>query len=265
VDRHLLGTDTKSSETWKFDVKSGSEVWVGVGTENGFATGYGLKALLFGGPGNLSSGGSLVQMNFGPTLKTGDEVYMRLTNGEDQRVTVEFGINGYTLGKAFDISGWTGQKFRPVVSLNQVGDSLEIYPDVCSSFPTVRIEDAPVPEGEITGDWVRIDRSYKVGIKGNDDTGYGISAKVANSIFCTLVKDEAGRWLSKGDVGSTLMMPPPQLRVLEEEVGRRLSAITEVKKVGSNLMISSDGFDDHEFTRKARPSAATRDQVHWMN
>ena len=56
-----LGSDTKSSETWKFEVKSGSELWVGVGTENGFATGYGLKAMLFGGPGNLSSGGGLVQ------------------------------------------------------------------------------------------------------------------------------------------------------------------------------------------------------------
>ena len=56
-----LGSDTKSSETWKFEVKSGSDMWVGVGTENGFASGYGLKALLFGGPGNLSSGGGLVQ------------------------------------------------------------------------------------------------------------------------------------------------------------------------------------------------------------
>ena len=64
---------------------------------------------------------------------------------------------------------------------------------------------------------------------------------------------------------STLMMPPPEMRVLEEEVGRRLSSITDVKRVGSNLMVSADGFDDHEFTRKARPSAASRDQVHWMN
>ena len=61
------------------------------------------------------------------------------------------------------------------------------------------------------------------------------------------------------------MMPPPELRVMEEEVGKRLSAITDVKRVGPNLMVCSDGFDDHEFTRKARPTAATRDQVHWMN
>ena len=65
-------------------------------------------------------------VNFGPALKTGDEVHMRLTNGKDQRVTVEFGINGYTLGAAFDIAGWTGQKFRPGLTTNLFMTDLSI-------------------------------------------------------------------------------------------------------------------------------------------
>ena len=41
--------------------QGGGGMWVGVATEDRFGPGYGLKGLLYGGPGNLSDGGSLVQ------------------------------------------------------------------------------------------------------------------------------------------------------------------------------------------------------------
>ena len=50
---------------WTFDISGGSGMWIGVGTEENFGSGYKLKGLLYGGPGNLSDGGALVSGHWG--------------------------------------------------------------------------------------------------------------------------------------------------------------------------------------------------------
>ena len=47
---------------WRFEIKVGDGMWVGVATEEGLAHDYRLKGLMYGGPGNLSDGGSLSVM-----------------------------------------------------------------------------------------------------------------------------------------------------------------------------------------------------------
>ena len=41
-------------------------------TDNNFGPSYGMNGLIFGGPGNLSDGGSLVTGGWGPKFKAGD-------------------------------------------------------------------------------------------------------------------------------------------------------------------------------------------------
>ena len=48
---------------WRFKITQGKGIWIGVGTEDGFAESYRIKGLLFGGPGNLSDGGALVKVD----------------------------------------------------------------------------------------------------------------------------------------------------------------------------------------------------------
>eukprot|EP00091_Calanus_sinicus_P015661 TRINITY_DN34159_c0_g1_i1.p1 TRINITY_DN34159_c0_g1~~TRINITY_DN34159_c0_g1_i1.p1 ORF type:complete len:103 (-),score=34.39 TRINITY_DN34159_c0_g1_i1:135-443(-) len=54
---------------WSFEISGGKGLWIGVGTEENFGSGYKLKGLLYGGPGNLSDGGSLVLGTGGLSLE----------------------------------------------------------------------------------------------------------------------------------------------------------------------------------------------------
>jgi len=122
------------TSVWRLQMTGGGGMWVGVATEDRFGPGYSLKGLLYGGPGNLSDGGSLVQAKWGPSLTKGDTVDMKTIVTED-RVTVQFGRNGANLGVAFDLTGWSGAALRPVVSLARDGDSLTITKLPLSDFP----------------------------------------------------------------------------------------------------------------------------------
>ena len=52
-------------------------MWVGVCSDNKFGSSYGIKGLLYGGPGNLSSGGGLVIGGWGPKFKSGDTGFLK--------------------------------------------------------------------------------------------------------------------------------------------------------------------------------------------
>merc|ERR1712032_1659299 len=94
--------------------------WIGMGEEAKFGPGYQLKGLLYGGPGNLSDGSSLVTGHWGPKFATGDNIGMKV-EVVDGATIVSFRHNEKPLGAAFSIEGWTGDKLRPVVSLGSKG------------------------------------------------------------------------------------------------------------------------------------------------
>ena len=78
-------------------------MWIGVGTEENFVSGYKLKGLLYEGRGNLSDGGALVSGNWGPKYGQGDKIGMRLEVSGDH-TTLAFFKNGSGLGGAYAIS-----------------------------------------------------------------------------------------------------------------------------------------------------------------
>ena len=112
---------------WRFEVKAGGGMgmWVGVTTEDKFGHGRSLKGLLYGGPGNLSDGSSLVTGGFGPKLAAGHTLDMRLRM-EGGSLTLEFCHNNNYLGPAFHIEGWSWGVPRPVVSLSGAGASVGV-------------------------------------------------------------------------------------------------------------------------------------------
>ena len=61
----------EGSRSWRFTIGSGKGMWTGLGTEERFGPGYRLKGLLYGGPGNLSDGGSLVTGGWGAEVCRG--------------------------------------------------------------------------------------------------------------------------------------------------------------------------------------------------
>ena len=107
------------SGCWRFEVKAGGGMgmWVGVTTEDKFGPGWSLKGLLYGCPGNLSDGSSLVTSGWGPKVAAGHTMDMRVRL-EGDSLTLEFCNNNNYLGSAFHIEGWSWGVPRPVVSLS---------------------------------------------------------------------------------------------------------------------------------------------------
>ena len=187
---------------------------------------------------------------------------MKVTVEED-RVSLDFARNGANLGRAFDITGWSeGSPVRPLVSLGGRGDRLTITRQDTQHFPQEGEEEVK----GISGDWESEDGAYQLSVDG-DERMCSLSAKVANTIFCSVKYNEQRGWTLAGGVGSTLMLPPPHLQALEEKVKAILGSLTNIS-VSTNphlllLLTSAEG--THRFHRAARPVPATKENIKWMN
>jgi len=258
---------------WEFKVLGSGGFWLGVTTEANFGPGYGMKGLFFGGPGNLSDGGSLVESGWGPKMEEGDVIGMRLEQ-KDGNTTLAFSKNGEGLGTAFDIQGWDEGVFVPAVSLEKPGQGVKIKEDCyqpLESFTPIQF-----PGSSIEGTW-KLDRP---GVEDHvfemieDPNGHWMAhCKVANSMSCDLegeVKPApvAGTMMGEfkaGPVAGTMMMPPPHLDELEREMRALMAGITRVEWDFGYIVVTSGGntFRFKEFIKVKTP--ATKDMVNWMN
>jgi len=249
---------------WEFKVLGSGGFWLGVTTEANFGPGYGMKGLFFGGPGNLSDGGSLVESGWGPKMEEGDVIGMRLEQ-KDGNTTLAFSKNGKGLGTAFDIQGWDEGVFVPAVSLEKPGQGVTIDDMGGPDLEYMQPELQPI-RTTIEGTW-KLDRP---GVEDHvfemikDPNGHWMAhCTVGNIMSCDLEGD--GPEFKAGGVRSTMMMPPPHLEELEREMGALMEGITRVELELGSIVVTSGGntFRFNEFNKVIKP--ATKDMVNWMN
>jgi len=249
--------------SWRFNIGSGKGTWIGLGTEDKFGPGYRLKGLLYGGPGNLSDGGSLVTGGWGPRLAQGDTVDMRMTLiGGSLRL--EFGLNNSYLGTAFTIDNWTWGQARPVVSLSSAGARVTISKLEEEQFP-VRV--ATSPSDVVTGKWTCVSEDYSLCLSQMEGSSsmMGLSVRVGNSMNCKIEAREDGSWAMAGPAMTTQMMPSPEVHELEQRVFSLFSGISGISRAGAELRVSFRSGEIHCYQTQARPGPATRERVNWMN
>ena len=114
------------SGEWVWRIEEGAGMWIGVAEEAKFGPGYQLKVisgsqiffslsrqgLLYGGPGNLSDGSSLVTGHWGPKFAPGDNIGMKV-----QRCLYPLIYNVYKQSDRWRL--WTGQRLsRSVTTKN---------------------------------------------------------------------------------------------------------------------------------------------------
>ena len=270
----------EGKRSWRFNIGTGKGMWIGLGTEERFGPGYSLKGLLYGGPGNLSDGGSLVTGGWGPRFAEGDTVDMRMTLASGGHLSLEFGLNNSNLGTAFTIDNWTWGQARPVVSLSSAGASVTISSLKDEEFPTSA--SASSSEG-VTGKWTCVTEDYSLSLSPMEGTNsvLGLSVRVGNSMNCKIEAREDGSWVMAGPAMSTQMMPPPQiygeisgnldyLRTfysleLEKKVFSLFNGISNIARDGAGLRVSFNSGESHCYQPQARPESATREKVNWMN
>jgi len=246
---------------WNFDITGGKGMWIGVAVRENFGSGYKLKGLMYGGPGNLSDGGALVTGHWGPKLEQGDKIGMRLEVAGD-RITLAFSKNGSGLGVAYDINGWTntGTPLRPVVSLDSPDQSIVISNSEPCGLEAMDPSSGP-PAG-IAGSWMLDGEQCWLSIEAEGPGTWRVSAKVGNTMSCS-VTEENGVF-SAGPVMMTKMMPPPELQALENSINQLVSGITNIAREGDKLLVVA-GERTEKFSVAPGSSPATKDRIRWMN
>ena len=213
---------------------------------------------MYGGPGNLSDGGSLVTDGWGPSLREGDIVDMKVCQEAD-RVTVEYGRNGFYLGVAFDIEGWNGGTLRPVVSLGN-GDSLNISKLDPAEFPDT---EEKLGDEVICGVWKSEESegsSYTLEV-GGDENLLRVCVWPGGS-SCTLKYDPEKGVLALHGVPMRILLP--STHPLKGLVIRMLPSIRKISRSGPQLVVTTDTAS-HKFNRAPRPGRATRKDIRWID
>jgi len=247
--------ETGGSGEWIWTVLEGASMWVGVAEEGNFGPGYAMKGLMYGGPGNLSDGGSLVTGHWGPKFSHGDQIGMKLEVSSD-RVILSFSLNSKGLGPAFDIQGWCGGVLRPVVSLNGPGQAISLAASSGGNFTTGSTELPPGIEGDWSGD------NLKISIESKGTDSWSLCALVGNSMSCSISK--VGDKFTAGEIGSTMMMPPPHLQEREDAISKLLGELTNISREGDTLILKGSSTSE-VLSVAERPGPATKDMVNCLN
>jgi len=256
---NAMWVDNTDSNTWRFEIKGGKNMWIGVAREDKFGPGYSMKGLFYGGPGNLSDGGSLVTSGWGPKFLPGDLVDMRLTLSGDN-LKLEFNVNNSYLGPAFNIDGWSGDKPKPVISFSSKGSSVAI-----TNLDTFSTSAAATDNDAVTGDWSNAEEGYNLSLNQEGSSNiYNLSLKVANSMGGKVEKKEDGTWAMIGSMFSTQMMPPPEKYELEKKLGSLYPTVKNFARAGSDLVVSFGDDAQHRLAPQPRPEPATKDKINWM-
>jgi len=252
------GGDVSGVACWEFEVKAGQGMWVGLGTEENFGSGYKLKGLLYGGPGNLSDGGGLLKGKWGPKFEEGDKIGMRLEISGDS-TKIAFTKNGAGLGLAFDLQGWNGSALRPIVSLSSQGQSIAIK-ETASAPLEAFLSSGATPAG-LAGSWSQSE-DCSVTIEPEGVGQWRVAARVANTMSC-VVKEGAWGSVSVGPVMSTKMMPPPHLQDRERSISQLLSGLTGMSREGECLKLTAEDRVE-AFTVAPGAGPVTKDMVGWI-
>merc|ERR1711974_148703 len=104
---------------------------------------------------------------------------------------------------------------------------------------------------------------YTLSLSKVDENTCRVGARVVNSMF-GIVKHDGEKWKFHGGVGSTLVgIMDPELQNFESTVSTMLGTIS-IERDGASLVVTF-GDTTNRFVRAAKPSAATKDDINWMN
>ncbi|UJR20432.1 hypothetical protein I4U23_023563 [Adineta vaga] len=258
--------DKNGQYFWEIDVNEAEEqggVSVGLTTDQGFQSGWGLKAMKY--LGNLSDGGCLLVESFGDQIKQGDKVgiLLQLTDAE---MKVYLFHNNRPLGLAFHFQSPYSKPLYPIVSFSSNG---KVKISRSQNIPSGLNRTAPQYNG-VEGDWKIVDfpqHSECIGcqleIQRQDGSQhmYHLYARVVNNLSCRLEFTSSLNEWKPSHVMSTMMAGPPEEMEKETVVSGLISNIQRLNVQGQGqLIIQTKNGEQVRLERftKAGPSAVTQ-------
>mmetsp|Transcript_32047 Transcript_32047/g.90907 ORF Transcript_32047/g.90907 Transcript_32047/m.90907 type:complete len:304 (-) Transcript_32047:290-1201(-) len=257
---------TAGEHYWVFKVMSGSGTWVGITTEAKFGPGYKCKGAMYGGPGNTSDGGGLVQGQFGEDVKEGDELGVLLSVGStpDRTLSVFFFHNGRPLGEAFRIAQPDPAPLFPVVGFKTSPEKVAITKCVPPEHRERALPKFEGLEGHfslrscVAADGKELtfpDVSIQVHAQGS---GYSLSVKAGNVLGGMVSPTSEGGWKG-GPVRSTMMMCEETAEV-EQFLSAALQNLNKFEGTDNAITVEAPGTGTAVFERRDPPAPSPSSQ-----
>eukprot|EP00929_Paragymnodinium_shiwhaense_P005247 TRINITY_DN10693_c0_g1_i1.p1 TRINITY_DN10693_c0_g1~~TRINITY_DN10693_c0_g1_i1.p1 ORF type:complete len:342 (+),score=48.28 TRINITY_DN10693_c0_g1_i1:94-1026(+) len=230
--------------------------FIGVASGSGFAKGWKIKGLFFGGPGNLSTGSALARGEYGDGVAVGMRVGV-LVEFDEQTVTATFYQDGRCLGPAFAARRLTAEPIYPVVQAKEQGDRFLIR---YAEAPVERQRQAKAggTEHPAVGDW-KLDSISSMDIASKMPEGaratlrvssesaknhFGLHACVCNRINAKAqasgeVTSTGQEIRVSGPVMATMMMGPEDMMEVETAVSAALQGLSHWQVGPETLVLQS--------------------------
>lgn len=213
------------------------------------STGYNMKFLGFGGPGNLADGSSSLASRWGPALGPNTTKIGVLSTITQGRLNVYFYVDGGPLGLGYSLPANLfplGVRF----AIQTTGPAQFVYlPD--STPPVERDRPKSIPKGIegiwsveggqwLTEDLVNITKQPTLELSVKNEDSYAVNVRVVNFARTVITKQSNNEWKC-GPVMTTEMLGPENLMTLE---GRLLKFIENAVKWslspdGSTMTVSA--------------------------
>lgn len=276
TDSMGLSLQNPSAQCYKITIDQADDgIWVGLCPENKFGRGWKLKALCYGGPGNLSDGSALVRQEYGPALKrAGMVVHILAEIVTGGRLDVYYAVDGKGLGKAFEIDRLSSNvsPFYPVISFCSGSSNVRVsivreatIPQINFFEPSSSVSSPP----SCFGSWQCADiPSAKLTLS----VDWSLSVKVANIISTNLSPTHPHT--STGRAVDTRMMAPPHLQDVENRVCAMLEGVRNVSlDEGTGELVIEYVFNNEPAFLRAQPfleATATvrsvkQNQLSWLH
>lgn len=265
---------SSGTEYFEVEVVEGSGAFIGVSTKAGFAEGYKIKGLFFGGPGNLSNGSAGLRTQFGQEVKPGSVIGVTLDLTDEKTVGITFWEGDTCLGEAFkDCAREPGAMVFPAVCASHSGDRFKLSlkrnprkPKLVTPHPAVGCWD--LQRLVVDGELVNLDAALTIKGKGKgkgyaaegeeskgnivmaitsrDMKLFKISLRLANTLMTSVVVTtgaDGTEELKVGMVAGTMVMAPPPLMDLEQRFCKALPLITSWAITDSRLDLRGEAVE----------------------
>lgn len=265
---------SSGTEYFEVEVVEGSGAFIGVSTKAGFAEGYKIKGLFFGGPGNLSNGSAGLRTQFGQEVKPGSVIGVTLDLTDEKTVGITFWEGDTCLGEAFkDCAREPGAMVFPAVCASHSGDRFKLSlkrnprkPKLVTPHPAVGCWD--LQRLVVDGELVNLDAALTIKGKGKgkgyaaegeeskgnivmaitsrDMKLFKISLRLANTLMTSVVVTtgaDGTEELKVGMVAGTMIMAPPPLMDLEQRFCKALPLITSWAIADSRLDLRGEAVE----------------------
>lgn len=265
---------SSGTEYFEIEVVEGSGAFIGVSTKAGFAEGYKIKGLFFGGPGNLSNGSAGLRTQFGQEVKPGSVIGVTLDLTDEKTVGITFWEGDTCLGEAFkDCAREPGAMVFPAVCASHSGDRFKLSlkrnprkPKLVTPHPAVGCWD--LQRLVVDGELVNLDAALTIKGKGKgkgyaaegeeskgnivmaitsrDMKLFKISLRLANTLMTSVVVTtgaDGTEELKVGMVAGTMVMAPPPLMDLEQRFCKALPLITSWAITDSRLDLRGEAVE----------------------